>query len=152
MQRYITDGMLGSMAKWLRLMGFDTLYFNTHNKEEMLRLARKEDRTVLTRDRKLFESNQDIAVFIEGEGTLNQLKEAKKKLSFNVNPALFFTRCSLCNVLLEKREKMDIKGLVPDYVFAHKDRFSQCPRCKRIYWEGDHCKEIREVFKTLADS
>ncbi len=148
---YITDGMLGNLAKWFRLMGYDTLYFNTHNKEEILWTARKEGRIILTRERKLYQNNPEIVVFIEEEGTLKQLQEAKKKLSIIINPELLFTRCSLCNVLLEKKEKKDVVNLVPEYVYIHKDKFQQCPRCKRVYWEGDHCREMREVLTALAD-
>jgi len=146
---YISDGMLGNLARWLRLLGYDTLYFNTHNKEDMLRTARKEERIVLTRDRRLSQDNPDIVVFIDSEGTLEQLAEAKNKLSLIINPELFFTRCSVCNLLLEEKEKKDVIGLVPEYVYNHKDRFRQCPGCKRVYWDGDHCQEIREVFSKI---
>jgi len=148
---FVADGMLGNVAKWLRLMGYDTLYFNTHRKIELLRTARKDGRIVLTCDRKLFQENPDIVVFIETAGTAPQLAELKRKLSLKLSPERFFTRCSLCNSLLENKGKNDVINLIPEYVYAHKDKFRQCPECGRVYWDGDHCKEIRTVLKTLAD-
>lgn len=146
---FIADGMLGGLAKWLRLMGYDTLYFNTHRKTELLSTARKEGRIILTRDRKLCRDNGDIAIFIENDGTHRQLTEAKQKLSLKLNPEMFFTRCPLCNCLLEEKKKDDVISIVPEYVRNNKDKFSQCPGCKRVYWDGDHCKEIRGLLKTL---
>ncbi|MDD3726045.1 MAG: Mut7-C RNAse domain-containing protein, partial [Candidatus Ratteibacteria bacterium] len=75
MGKFIVDGMLGKAGRWLRLMGYDTLYFNTSRKVELLRTAKKEERIILTRDRKLALSNPDVVVLIESEGTLPQLKE-----------------------------------------------------------------------------
>jgi len=146
---FIADGMLGGLARWLRLAGYDTIYFSKHGKEEMLRLARKESRVILTRDRNLYLDNRDIAVFVESEGRYMQLKEVKQKLSLRVNPEKFFTRCSLCNCLLEGKNKSDISSLLPEKVRDRHDKFSWCPLCKRFYWEGGHCKEIRETLKTL---
>lgn len=149
MEKFIMDGMLGKAGRWLRLMGYDTLYFNTNRKAELLRIARKEDRIILTRDRKLASSNPDIVVLIESEGSLNQLKEIVDKLSLRPSVKVFFNRCSICNILLERKNKEEIKELVPEYVYSTKDIFSQCPSCKRVYWEGDHCKEIRKTLEKL---
>ncbi|MCX8082021.1 MAG: Mut7-C RNAse domain-containing protein [bacterium] len=149
MKKFIVDGMLGKTGRWLRLMGYDTLYFNTSRKIELLRIARKEGRIILTRDRKLALSNPDIVVLIEGEGSINQLKEIIDKLVLKPAEENIFSRCSLCNIILEIREKEEIKTLVPEYIYSTKENFSQCPSCKRVYWEGDHCKEIRKTLENL---
>ena len=149
MRKFIADGMLGKAGKWLRLMGYDTLYFNTSRKAELLRLARKEGRTILTRDRKLALSNPDCVVLIESEGTNKQVKEIIKKLSLQPEEGKFFKICSVCNAPLEMKEKSAIKELVPEYVYNTKNIFSQCPECKRVYWEGNHCKEIRKTIDSF---
>ncbi|MBN1446275.1 MAG: Mut7-C RNAse domain-containing protein [Candidatus Omnitrophica bacterium] len=148
---FVADGMLGNAAKWLRLAGYDALYFNTRRKSELVRIARRDGRILLTRDRKLFEENEGIAVFIESEGTSRQLREIKNKLLLEINPMMFFTRCSLCNSPLERKEKYDITALVPEYVYANRDKFSQCPECRRVYWDGDHCKAIRDALNELGE-
>jgi len=149
MVKFIADGMLGKTGRWLRLMGYDTLYFNTDKKAELLRIARKEGRIILTRDRKLALSNPDYVVLIESEGTYNQIKEIIIKLSLKPRQDNFSKMCSICNTLLEVKEKEEIKEFVPEYVYLTKDIFSQCPQCKRVYWEGDHCKEIKNTLEKL---
>ncbi|MCM8820860.1 MAG: Mut7-C RNAse domain-containing protein [Candidatus Omnitrophica bacterium] len=152
MEKFIADGMLGKAGRWLRLMGYDTLYFNTNRKAELLRVGRKEGRIILTRDRKLALSNPDVVVLIESEGTLNQLKEVISKVPLIPLKENLFNRCSLCNSVLESKRKEEIKELVPEYVYSTKDVFSQCPSCKRVYWDGDHCKEIKRTIEKLLSS
>ncbi|MCM8762394.1 MAG: Mut7-C RNAse domain-containing protein [Candidatus Omnitrophica bacterium] len=152
MEKFIVDGMLGKAGRWLRLMGYDTLYFNTNRKAELLRIGRKEGRIILTRDRKLALSNPDVVILIESEETLNQLKEIICKLSLTLSEANLFNRCSICNSVLESKIKEEIKNFVPEYVYSTKDRFSQCPSCKRVYWDGDHCKGIKRTIEKLFSS
>jgi len=147
--KFIADGMLGKLARWLRLAGYDTLYFNIPNKIFLIRKAKEENRIILTRDTKFFSQNKEITVFIENEDFLNQLKEVKNKLNLDFNENKFFIRCSLCNIILGKKEKEEIKSLVPEYVFQTHEKFSQCSVCKRVYWEGDHWKKIKEVFSKI---
>ncbi|MDD3807684.1 MAG: Mut7-C RNAse domain-containing protein [Candidatus Marinimicrobia bacterium] len=149
---FIADGMLGGLARWLRLMGYDTLYFNRSKIDELLRVAYREKRVILTRNRRFVRSYPDISVLIESEDVLSQMKEIKQKLSLTLNPEKFFTRCSLCNYILEKKEKDNVINLVPEYVYTYKNKFSQCPGCRRIYWDGDHCIEIRKVLKSLKET
>jgi len=130
-------------------MGYDTLYFNTSRKVELLRTAKKEERIILTRDRKLALSNPDVVVLIESEGTLPQLKEIISKLSLKPSEKDLFNRCSICNAVLETKEKEEVKTFIHEYVYSTRDIFAQCPFCKRIYWEGDHCKDIRKTLEKI---
>lgn len=147
--KFIADGMLGRVARWLRLMGYDTLYMNTSRKSEIIRIARKEKRLILTKDRKLYEENTEITFYVEGENTENQLKEIKNKLNLKIEEGKIFSICSICNIPLLKKKKREIKHLVPEYVYNNKEEFSQCPCCGRVYWQGDHCKHIKEVIEKL---
>ena len=141
--------MLGGLARWLRFIGYDTLYFNTSRKIELIRVAEKEKRIILTKDRRLTDEFSDITYFVKGENTLEQLKEVIKNFKLEINEENLFNLCSVCNRKLEKIEKEKIKEKVPEYVYNNKEEFSQCPRCGRVYWEGDHCKHIREVIEKL---
>jgi len=148
-RKFIADGMLGGLARWLRFIGYDTLYFNTSRKIELIRVAEKEKRIILTKDRRLTDEFSDITYFVKGENTLEQLKEVIKNFKLEINEENFFNLCSVCNRKLEKIEKEKIKEKVPEYVYNIKDEFSICYNCGRIYWNGDHCKSIREVLKKL---
>lgn len=151
MEKFIADGMLGRVARWLRLMGYDTLYFNTSRKIDMVRLAIKENRRILTKDRNLSEGFPEVVVFLTSNDTFSQLKEIKERFKLEITEKKLFTRCSLCNELLEEVDKKDIKQSVPEYVYNNRESFAKCPKCERIYWEGDHCKSIREVIKKLQE-
>ncbi len=146
--KFIADGMLGGLAKWLRLMGYDTLYFSARRKSDMLNSARREDRIILTRDTKLSHDNPGITIFIENDGTHRQLKEVRLKLSLQLNPEVLFTRCSLCNSPLEEKNKTDVKDIIPEFVYENREKFRRCPSCKRVYWDGDHCKSIRSTLQS----
>lgn len=130
-------------------MGYDTIYMNTFRKTEIIRIAKKEKRLILTKDRKLYEENPEIVFYVKGKDTETQLKEIKNKLDLKIEEERIFSICSICNASLVKKEKEEIKHLVPEYVYNNKEEFSQCPVCKRVYWEGDHCKNIREVIEKL---
>jgi len=147
--KFIVDGMLGKLGRWLRFMGYDTLYFNTHKKVILIRKAKEEGRIILTKDRKLSSENPEIVIFLCGENTREQLAEVKKKLLLSPDPEKFFTICSLCNVKLEEKKKEEVKGLVPEYVYKTQNEFSQCPRCKRVYWKGTHWEKMNKVLSEL---
>ena len=147
--KFVVDGMLGKLGRWLRFMGYDTVYFNTNKKMLLIRKAKQDGRIILTKDRKLSSENPEITVFLSGENTREQLSEVKKKLLLSPDPKKFFTICSLCNVKLEEKKKEEVEGLVPEYVYKTQDEFSQCPRCKRIYWKGTHWENINRVLSEI---
>ena len=147
--KFIADGMCGGLARWLRLIGYDTLYFNTPRKIEIIRTAEKEKRIVLTKDKKLVESYPEIVFYIEGENTEKQFEEVVKKFNLEIKEENLFKICSICNTTLENIGKEKVKNLVPEYVFNTKEEFAICRKCNKIYWEGDHCRYIREKLKKL---
>lgn len=147
--KFIADGMVGGLARWLRLIGYDTLYFNTSRKIELIRESEKQRRIILTKDRRLKEEYPEIVYYVKGENTFQQFKEVVKEFNLEIKEENLFTICSICNKKLERVEKEKIKDRVPEYVYQTKEEFSICPECKRIYWEGDHCKYIREKLKNL---
>ncbi|MCM8819146.1 MAG: Mut7-C RNAse domain-containing protein [Candidatus Omnitrophica bacterium] len=149
MKKFIADGMCGGLARWLRLIGYDTLYFNTSRKIELIRTAEKENRIILTKDKKLVSKHPKFVNYIEGENTFSQFKEVVKKFDLEIKEENLFKICSICNTHLEKIEKEKVKNLVPEYVYNNKENFSICKKCDRIYWEGDHCSYIRKKLKTL---
>jgi uncharacterized protein with PIN domain len=142
--RFICDFMLGRLAKWLRLLGFDTSYYRNTNGKTIIHHSRNEGRTILTRSKVLKEKYSDT-ILIESENLLDQLKQVTKSLKIT-SP---FSRCPVCNEETKKVKKETIEKEVPPYIFEiHKD-FKRCPVCSRIFWKGTHYKEIEKVINEI---
>ncbi|MCM8824815.1 MAG: Mut7-C RNAse domain-containing protein [Candidatus Omnitrophica bacterium] len=149
--KFIADGMLGSLARWLRLIGYDTEYFSGKDKYFLAYRARNEKRIVLTRDRNFVIHNSSISILIESENLKAQLKEIKKKAGLSFDRERFFTLCSVCNFPLVQRNVSDIIANVPEYVAKTQKNFSQCEKCGRIYWQATHWTRMLEFIKSICD-
>jgi len=141
--RFACDVMLGSTAKWLRMLGIDTFYDNRAADVDLKRLCLEEKRILLTKDVALHESMPAGASrLVAGVHPREQLEEiaAFFQLARCVRPS----RCSLCNGDLAAIAKESVKDLVPPYVFRTQERFQRCVQCRRIYWPGTHFERIAE--------
>jgi uncharacterized protein with PIN domain len=150
--KFIADAMLGRLAKWLRLMGFDVLYYPDIRDRELIRIAREQERTILTRDTGLMKSRGVIdAVFIEADDLSAQLMQIRERLDFSA--AAPRGRCEICNGPLSGvTGKKEVRDLVPDFVYRNYDHFVRCAGCGKVYWEGSHYREIREKIGTIMHS
>jgi uncharacterized protein with PIN domain len=148
--RFIADEMLGTVAKWLRILGFDTLYARGMEDDEILEVAEKDKRVILTRDRELNEralKRNTASIYLQNA---NLEKDLKAILNvYPPDPKLFMTRCTICNSPLEEVPKENVKGNVPDGVYERQERFWYCPKCHKYYWEGSHWEKMREFIKGL---
>jgi len=147
--KFVCDVMLGTLAKWLRILGFDTKYSKDFEDEEILKIAEEENRVVLTRD-KLLANKAKKAVYINERSLDEQIKKVLNELKINVDEEKILTRCILCNVKVEKIEKEKVKGKVPSHVFENHDEFWICPNCQRIYWAGTHWQNMEEKIKEIS--
>ena len=148
--RFAVDKMLGRLATWLRLIGEDTTYGSHLSGQTLLRHARTEGRTVLTRDHRLLHvAGPPPLLFIVSDRFREQLREVVP--ACDLDPfAHPFTRCSRCNEALVAIAKTDIVGRVPPYVAATQDRFVRCPRCQRIYWPATHYQRVIEELRGMG--
>ncbi len=150
--KFVADSMLGKLARWLRMSGYDVVYSNDLEDEELLELAASEGRVLLTRDRVLYQRavkrKVDVELVTSNDFVerLRQIRE-KRKLTICGSPA--YSRCPVCNGELEKVEKKEIEGEVPEGVFEANVDFWRCKACKKVYWEGSHWEKIRDVVKKL---
>lgn len=142
--------MLGRLATWLRLLGYDTLYCADVNDAELARRARVEHRVLLTRDVELTRRRGVRAILIESEQVEAQIRQVFHVLGLTAREA--FSRCAVCNCVLEDMSKDEARGKVPPYVFHTQDRFRQCPQCARIYWRGTHWARILGYIEDLRES
>lgn len=147
--RFITDRNLGTLAKWLRILGYDTLYERGNADSDFLRKAAEEGRVALTRKRDLARrSHPGRLVVVKADNTPDQLAEVLEALTITMNPVRRMTLCLRCNVPLEEIQKETVEGLVPAYVYQEYKQFSRCPRCRGIFWPGTHRERIEERLRT----
>ena len=148
-RRFIADAMLGSLARWLRVMGYDTLYFKDTTDREIIVQAIKDNRTILTKDHHFLEIKAARFVyFVEEESLSNQLRQVVSDFQLDTETKLFI-RCLECNSLLEFVEKNELAGWVPPFVLEHNEKFCRCPGCARIYWAGTHLPEMQQKLLAL---
>lgn len=148
--KFITDHMLGKLAKYLRLLGYDTVYPEKPlDDDTIIDLARREERILLSRDRELCSRYQN-SLLIKSDNYIEQLKEVVSK--YGLRGEMILTRCSICNVNLIQVEKDTVKGIVPEHVYSMHDEFYKCPKCGRIYWMGTHTNRIVKTLKMVLEN
>lgn len=138
----LLDAMLGRLARWLRLMGYDAAYLSDTDDLEVMRLARAEERLLLTRDRGLAARRGVQAILIESQELGGQLEQVRREVGPPPEPVV--SRCSLCNTPLEFLTREAARGRVPPYIWRSQQEFTQCPNCHRVYWQGTHWQAIQE--------
>jgi len=145
--------MLGRLARWLLLMGYDTAFVSRGETPDMdaVGQAAREGRVFLTRDTRIPEVRGARKVVLRGQQLEDQLRQLFKELGEKPDPALYFTRCSLCNVALKAVEKEAVLAEVPEKVKELDTPFFRCPRCAKLYWAGTHVQNtLDKVRKILA--
>ena len=144
--RFILTKELGRLSRWLRILGFDTVYFKEENYSKLLLLALREERIIITRNKTLAEKVATKAVYLKEENLSEQLKRVREELNLKIEEDKMFSRCVICNKSLEEVEKEKVKERVPEYIYKTQQDFMECPQCKRIYWSGSHWQNIREAL------
>jgi uncharacterized protein len=144
--RFIVDHMLGSLARWLRMMGYDTVYDKSLEDADMARVARAEGRFILTRDKEL--SKEPGALLLEEIDLDAQLKAIAVKFGLKFHEELI--RCSTCNGELVDLPKEEAKGKVPEGAYEANKKFWRCSKCEKVYWKGTHWLGINERLKKLG--
>ena len=147
--RFLVDQMLGKLARWLRVLGFDAACDLDRPDSWLLRRARDEGRVLLTRDRALAAASSAASYLVEAARPDEQLAEVIRALDLPVDRGRLLTRCTACNVPVEPMPAALAHPQVPPQVRERHDRFFTCPSCRRIYWEGDHCARIAEHLDRL---
>jgi uncharacterized protein with PIN domain len=148
--RLLADGMLGRLARWLRLLGYDVAYDNAASDNELARRARAEGRVLLTRDRELAARRGLDTLLLESQMLEEQVREVQHRLGPPPQPAL--SRCSVCNGELRPVPRAEVSELVPRYVLRTQTKFRRCSNCGRIYWPGTHLGGMRATIDELAPS
>jgi uncharacterized protein len=145
--RFIVDGMLGNIAKKLRIMGFDTEFWLTANDDFLINKCMNEPKLLVTRDRGLYlkiskmgkkclllldnDEVRDLVFILEDCG-IKYVEPVP-----NVN-----TRCTICNGILNKIDKTIVSNPIPEKVYKSISNIYRCSKCLKIYWDGTHVQNI----------
>lgn len=144
MRRLLCERMLGRLARWLRLLGYDAPLL-----PEPPRII-AQDEVLLTRRQRL--QGRPRVVFVAHDRLEDQLRQVIAELSLSPEPRLFFTRCLDCNLPVEPIDRAQAAGLVPDYVLDTAPAFQRCPGCGRVFWPGSHGKRAAILFEKFLEN
>ena len=147
---FLLDGMLGSLARWLRIAGFDTIYYRDKDDDELVREALVSNRLLVSRDRGLVNRASRMgamAVLVESEDVQNQLIQMKNELGLELNPMV--SRCPVCNGELSLKTREEVKDIVPESSLNAFDEFWTCDLCEKAYWKGTHWEKIIETLDEI---
>ena len=149
---FLADAMLGSLARWLRIMGYDVILADNEmaDRQILALLGKESGRILLTRDKMLASRAASAGInviFFHSDSLDNQMFQLLD--SIEIDASRLFTRCSHCGAVLESISKDEAKksGMVPDGSLENSEKFWRCPSCGRYYWKGSHWPKIIEQLK-----
>jgi hypothetical protein len=149
---FVADCMLGKLAKWLKILGFDVLFFSKAADKDLVELSRREDRVLLTRDTGLIEktAKRPNRLFVRSDDWEDQVVQVLDELELwdDVRPN---TRCIECNLPLKSLERERARNLVTPYVSEHASSFAICPDCNRVFWQGTHYGDMERKIERLFE-
>ena len=146
--RFVADVMVGRLARWMRIAGFDVLYSNRYTDDELVTLSRRQDRILLSRDTRLL-VRKSVArfIYLESDDVQEQLRQVLERTP--ARPEIL-SRCLECNALLDEIARERVRGSVPPYVFDTQTRFKVCPTCRKVFWAGTHRHAVLRALERLS--
>lgn len=150
--RFLADRMLGKLARWLALLGYDARRAGDHEIDDavLMAAARREGRVLLTRDRRMPRVQGLTILVLREPGFEGQLAEVLRAFGLKPDPGRFFSRCSLCDARLLDVRREDVLAELPEKVRTLDSRIFRCPSCRRLYWLGTHVERARALLSRLG--
>jgi hypothetical protein len=150
--KFAADCMLGTLAKWLLILGHDVAYFRRIEDDDLVALAAREKRTILTCDRRLVERRaaRDHVLLIRSQDLREQIGQVLRERRLRVDATRLLGRCLRCNTINESVPRSAVRGRVPTYVYRTQSRFTRCARCDRVYWRATHVSRMIEHLAAHA--
>jgi uncharacterized protein with PIN domain len=153
--KFMVDHNVGKLAKWLRMMGYDTLFYSGSDDSGMIATALAEGRVLVTRDtqivkRRLVTTGWLKAILIASDEPELQIKQVIGALNLDIHFRPF-SFCLECNQLLAERSREQVKDRVPPYVFKTQEQYMECPSCHRIYWRGTHWQAMNRRLERFTE-
>ncbi len=150
--RFLLDGMLGSLSRWLRICGYDAVFMENASDQKLVEKARRTRRALLTRDKELTRIAQRAGVeslLVEGEDDAHRLRDLSERLGLKLFPD--DSRCPKCNGLLDQVDKGEVKGIVPPGSYDAFNEFWRCRSCGGVFWRGSHWGNITETLRRARE-
>ncbi len=150
--RFVVDVNVGRLAKWLRVLGYDTVFPRQADDNDLVRIALREGRVLVTRDsgfslRRVARQGQMRVVQILEQDLDGQLRQLVREIG--LEPKNGFSRCLVCNEPLHSVAKEEVSDRLPPYVYENLEEFVKCPTCRRIYWQGTHWSAMRSQIEQV---
>ncbi len=149
--RFLLDGMLGALTRWLRICGYDSKYLRKISDAELIHRASEEDRILLTRDKLLFRKAIRAgteAFLVEGESDVDKLASVSRRFKLILDAEK--SRCPECDATLISVNREVVRGKVPPRTFDAYEEFWVCNNCGKVYWRGSHWKNILETIEEAS--
>lgn len=153
--KFVVDGMLGKLTRWLRMMGHDVKYSSSMDDAQLLSLAANEHRVLLTRDFELYQhalTKGFDAFYVMGQTEQERLAEVSKRFGIKLDIDMNVSRCPKCNTPVKRIPKKEAAGRVEESTFRFYKEFWECPKCRQVYWQGAHWTRIRKTFEAAENS
>jgi len=149
------DANVGKLARWLRMLGYDTIFMNDIDDGKLVDIGLKEERVLLTKDtqimlRRAITSGKVKALLTSEDNPKEQMRWVIAEMKLNRERE--FTLCLECNVPLQPKSREEVHDLVPPYVFKTQTQYYQCPDCNRIYWRGTHWKHMNQELGMMMEA
>jgi len=152
--KFLADGMLGKLTRWLLMLGYDVEYSKTLSDDQLIIRARERERILLTRDLMLYQramSHGVDAFLVEGKTEDEKLAALTKRYSLRLEIDVATSYCPKCNTRIEFVSKSEVEKYVPSTTYSYYDEFWKCPKCEQIYWQGAHWKRIEATLKKAKE-
>ena len=152
--KFIADGMLGKLTRWLRMLGHDVKYSNELDDAQLIMVAKKERRILLTRDLELYQQVTAKGIdtfYLEGRTEEEKLAELAKRFEIILDIDMTTSRCPKCNAQIESISKEKVTDKVEKNTIAYYNKFWKCPKCGQIYWQGAHWTRIKKTLEKATE-
>jgi len=148
--KFIADGMLGKLTRWLRMLGQDVKYSKSLKDEQLIKTANAENRILLTRDLKLYQLARKRGVdtiLVKSATEAEKLAGLARRFNFKLEIDVAVSRCPKCNTLIRSVSKDEVVDRILEATSTYYDEFWECPGCGQVYWRGSHWKKIERTLK-----
>jgi len=153
--KFIADGMLGKLTRWLRMLGHNVKYSSKLDDAQLIMIAKKERRTLLTRDLELYQqavARGVNAFYLEGKTEADRLAHLAKRFTIKLDIDMVTSRCTRCNTRVKPISKEKVVDRIEKSTFSHYNEFWECTKCGQIYWQGAHWTKIRKTLETAKEN
>jgi uncharacterized protein with PIN domain len=150
--QFLLDGMLGKLARWLRMLGCEALYLKNSSDQELLSLAKRDSLTLLTSDEELYRTatmrNIETSL-VQGRTEAERLADLAGRYGITLEIDTAISKCPMCGFPIKEVPKENVEKLVPPTTFKLYQSFWVCTnsKCAKVYWHGSHWKKIEQTLE-----